>query len=152
MQSWCLPRGASAAAHRRSPSHQGVARHRRSSPVANGFAMHACMRTVPWSKRSSVMSDVSTFRLYLLRATYLLIAVGLGITIWPDLVQHALAGNPTPRATPSLLAGVSLLALLGLRFPLRMLPLLLFELIWKSIWLIAVALPLWNAHQIDADT
>ena len=98
------------------------------------------------------MSDVSTFRLYLLRATYLLIAVGLGITIWPDLVQHALAGNPTPRATPSLLAGVSLLALLGLRFPLRMLPLLLFELIWKSIWLIAVALPLWNAHQIDADT
>ena len=98
------------------------------------------------------MTDVSTFRLYLLRATYLLIVVGLGVTIWPDLIHHAIMGDPTPRATPSLLAGVSLLALVGLRFPLMMLPLLIFELAWKSIWLIAVALPLWSAHQIDADT
>ena len=34
------------------------------------------------------MSDVSTFRLYLLRATYLLIAVGLGFVIWPNLLHH----------------------------------------------------------------
>jgi hypothetical protein len=33
-----------------------------------------------------------------------------------------------------------------------MLPVLLFELIWKSIWLLTVALPLWSVHQIDADT
>lgn len=44
------------------------------------------------------------------------------------------------------------MAALGLRYPLQMLPLLLFELVWKSIWLIAVAYPLWSAQQIDADT
>lgn len=98
------------------------------------------------------MTEVSTFRLYLLRATYLLILVGLGFTIWPGIIQHAIAGDPTPGATSSLLAAVSVLAVLGIRYPLQMLPLLLFELLWKSIWLIAVALPLWSANQIDADT
>ncbi|MBL0124276.1 MAG: hypothetical protein IPP88_16655 [Betaproteobacteria bacterium] len=98
------------------------------------------------------MAEVSTFRLYLLRATYLLILVGLGFAIWPGIVSHAIAGDPTPRAASSLLAAVSVLAALGIRYPLQMLPLLLFELVWKSIWLIAVAFPLWSAQQMDADT
>jgi hypothetical protein len=92
--------------------------------------------------------DVSTFRLYLMRATYLLIAAGLSVEIWPQILSHPLSMHG---ATTSLLAGVSVLAVLGLRYPLRMLPLLLFELVWKSIWLIAIAYPLWRANQMDGN-
>jgi hypothetical protein len=49
-----------------------------------------------------------------------------------------------------MLGAISILAILGIRYPLKMLPVLFFELTWKSIWLIAVALPLWSSNQMDA--
>lgn len=98
------------------------------------------------------MYEVSTFRLYLLRATYLLIVVGLGFVIWPGIIHHSYAWALRYGDTSSLLAGVSAMAVLGIRYPLKMLPLLLFELTWKSIWLIAIALPLWQTHQINPET
>jgi hypothetical protein len=97
---------------------------------------------------TAAITDVSTFRLYLMRATYLLIAVGLSVEIWPQLLNHPMAMHG---ATSSLLAGISLLAVVGLRYPLKMLPLLMFELVWKSIWLIAIAYPLWSANRMDTD-
>jgi hypothetical protein len=93
--------------------------------------------------------EVSLFRLYVLRAAYLLFAVGLGSSIWPQVVHHPLTAHAI---APSLLAGLSALWALGIRYPLKMLPLFLFELVWKSVWLLSVALPLWSAHRMDADT
>ena len=96
------------------------------------------------------MTDVSLLRLYAMRALYLLIAVGLAFDIWPQLTHHAL--TLWHGVGVSLLTAMSVLAVLGIRYPLKMLPLLFFELAWKAIWLTAVALPLWSAHRIDADT
>jgi hypothetical protein len=98
------------------------------------------------------MTDLSLWRLYLLRAGYLLIFVGLALMIWPSLIHHREGWPLMNSVVSALLAAVSVLAALGLRYPLQMLPVLLFELAWKSIWLVAVAWPLWRAGPLDPDT
>lgn len=55
------------------------------------------------------MSEVSIFRLYLLRAMYLLIAVGLGITIWPGLLSPPDNLSHMAGVVRSVLGAVSLL-------------------------------------------
>ena len=97
-------------------------------------------------------TPVSLWRLYLLRAMYLIIVVGLGIEIWPGIIHHPKPWELMYGVVQCVLAAVSLLAILGLRYPLQMLPLLLFELVWKSLWLLVVAVPLWSAQQMDART
>jgi hypothetical protein len=98
------------------------------------------------------LTALSLPRLYALRAGYLLLVVGLGLTIWPGIIHHDQPWTLMQGVVHCMLAAMSLLAVLGLRYPLQMLPLLLFEVAWKSIWLIVVALPLWSAHRMDADT
>jgi hypothetical protein len=97
------------------------------------------------------MAEISTLRLYLLRACYLLIAVGLAAMIWPGILSH---GDDVPHmntAVRSLLGAVSLLSLLGLRYPLKMLPILFFEIIWKAIWILSFGLPLWRKGLLTGD-
>jgi hypothetical protein len=98
------------------------------------------------------MHEPSTFRLYLLRGTYLIMVVGLGTDIWPGLLFHTKPWDLWRGVGESLLATVALLALLGLRYPLKLLPLLFFEMVWKTIWLVVIALPLWRAGQVDQGT
>ena len=80
--------------------------------------------------------DVSLFRLYLLRATYLFGAVRGALFILPPLIQ------PTGRGMiDSIMAGLWVGTIFGLRYPLQLLPVLLFEFIWKTIWLLDFKLP-----------
>ncbi|MCU1323438.1 MAG: hypothetical protein JWM43_3087 [Acidobacteriaceae bacterium] len=96
------------------------------------------------------MNEVSLVRLYTLRLCYLILAVGLGLYMWPSVIHHTPNFAVAHGIQLSLLAGLGLTAVLGVRYPLQMLPLLLFELIWKTIYLFAFALPLWSAHQVNA--
>ncbi len=113
---------------------------------------HSGPSPAPRRARSVVMTQVPLWRLYMLRACYLILVVGLGLTIWPGVIHHDRPWTLMQGVVHAMLAAMSVLAILGLRYPLQMLPLLFFELAWKAIWLVAVALPLWSAHQMDADT
>jgi hypothetical protein len=94
--------------------------------------------------------EVSLFRLYTLRASYFVMAAGLAVFVWPSVLHHSSAFALTAGVRVALLAGLGATAALGLRYPVQMLPILLFELTWKAIYLIAFAFPLWSAHQITA--
>lgn len=95
------------------------------------------------------MHDVSTFRLHLLRAMYLLVALGLGLTIWPLILSPPDTVADHRTVIWSLLGALGLLMLLGLRYPLKMLPLMLFELLWKLVWVLAFALRMWRDTGLD---
>lgn len=99
------------------------------------------------------MNEVSLFRLYLLRAAYLFIAVGLCIQVWPGVIMAAVSQEHNwdvmEGVVQCMLASFAALSLLGVRYPLQMLPILLWELLWKTFWLLIVALPAWQNGQMD---
>ena len=97
------------------------------------------------------MSEVSTFRLYLLRAMYLFMAAGLAIFRLPEILQSENLSR-MDSVVFSVLGAMALLAVLGIRYPLKMLPLLFFELLWKSIWVLAFGLPPLLSGQLDPGT
>ena len=88
----------------------------------------------------TVGSELSVRRLHLMRAGYLLMGVGLVLVKWPMLPEAADL-SLYEGVTLCLLTAMSLLAFLGLRHPVALLPVLLFESVWKVLWLSLVALP-----------
>ncbi len=100
----------------------------------------------------TITSEVSTFRLSLLRAMYAFMAVGLAVTRWPGILDPPPGISNAGTVVGSVLAAISLLALLGIRYPLKMLPLLFFELLWKVLWVLGWGLPLWSSGQLAPDS
>src|SRR2546430_7581333 len=93
----------------------------------------------------TMSKETSTVRLYLMRIVYLGNFVFLGLQVWPEIINHVGAWDPVKGVAFSFWAALSALSGLGLRYPLKMLPLLLLQLLYKLVWLIAVALPQWAA-------
>ncbi len=103
-------------------------------------------------KGTAAPAQVSLPRLHLLRLGYLVIAAGLAVTKWPLIVNHEAPWPLFEGVETCMLVALSLLSFLGLRYPVKMLPILLFELAWKFIWVAVVVLPLWTSDQLDPAT
>jgi len=95
------------------------------------------------------MHEVSLVRLYILRAMYLFIVAGLGVFMWPGILDPAQHWELMQGQATCMLAAFSLLCLLGLRYPLQMLPVLLWEVTWKTLWLLIVPFPQWLAGHVN---
>ncbi len=102
------------------------------------------------ARRPAVDAELSTRRLNVLRAGYAFMGVGLAIVKWPALFQNLESVPLMEGVVTCMLTALSLLVFLGLKYPVRMLPVLLFEVAWKAIWIAAVALPHLTAGTLNA--
>jgi hypothetical protein len=99
-----------------------------------------------------VAGELPVHRLNMMRVGYLFMGVGLAVVKWPLVIDYDRSMPLFEGVVAVLLTGMSLLAFLGLRYPVRMLPILLFECVWKLIWLAVVALPSVAAGDTDKAT
>jgi len=93
--------------------------------------------------------DLSTWRLNVMRIGYLVMGLGLAVVKWPVVIGYDRSTPLFEGVVAVILTAMSLLAFLGLRYPVRLLPILLFESLWKVIWLGVVALPAVAAGEVD---
>ena len=93
--------------------------------------------------------DTTLLRLYFMRLLYLLNFAMLGLQVWPTIINHPGPWDPVKGVSYSFWAALSALSILGLRYPLKMVPLLLLQLLYKSIWILAVALPMWSTFRSE---
>lgn len=105
----------------------------------------------PTTATQRVSGQLPLWQVNLLRVGYLVMGGGLAIKKWPLLFGHA-PWELMEGTVQCLLIAMSVLALLGLRYPVRMLPILLFEVTWKLLWLGVVALPLWLNGELAGST
>ena len=96
-------------------------------------------------------TSLSVRRMNLMRIGYLVMVVGLALVKWPLFFQDGGIGSlPVfEGVVAALLTAMSILALIGLKHPVRMLPVLVFESWWKVIWLAAVGVPHLSAGSMD---
>jgi hypothetical protein len=87
---------------------------------------------------------VRRINIYLLRALYALMFFMLGQTTWTEILTHQGPWDPNKAVTWCVWTGFSVVAGLGILHPLKMLPILLLEIVYKVLWLAIVAYPLWS--------
>ena len=102
--------------------------------------------------RTAADEELSTRSLNVMRIGYAFLGVGLAIVRWPLLIQDASSLPLMEGVVTCLLTAMSLLAFLGLRYPAQLLPILLFEVAWKVIWIAAVAIPHLVSDDMNAAT
>ena len=97
-------------------------------------------KVVPADERLAPVrdSDVPLWRLYVLRAGFLLFAVA-GFFVHPQWIIEPILTNRV--MILAFTGGLWVMSFFGLRYPLQMLPIFLLELVFQTMWLLRFGLP-----------
>jgi hypothetical protein len=67
---------------------------------------------------------------------------------WSQILNHKGTWNSVNAAAWCMWGAYSLISFIGIIYPLKMLPVVLFEVIYKVTWLVIVAYPLWIKNEL----
>ena len=91
---------------------------------------------------------VRPFNVYFLRLLFLVVFLFLGKDAWTSLLTHRSSWDPYTTAAFCMWAGFALISLIGVFHPLKMLPLMIFEVMYKVLYLVLVSYPLWSTNRL----
>lgn len=91
---------------------------------------------------------VRPINIYLLRVLFGLMAVFLGADAWTHIATFSGVWEPAAAAAWCMWAAFALLAVVGVVNPVKMLPLVMLEIVYKVLWLAVVAYPLWSKNEL----
>jgi hypothetical protein len=91
---------------------------------------------------------VRPINIYLLRLLFLLVVVFVASDSWLTILKHQGQWDHVKAAAVCMWAAYSVLSIFGLINPLKWLPIVMFEIFYKIIWLVIVAYPLWSTNQL----
>ena len=91
---------------------------------------------------------VPRINIYLLRILFTLMFIFLSYDSWTHIIKHTGTWEVTDAAAWCMWASYSIISFIGILRPLKMLPIILFEIIYKVTWLLVVAYPLWKKNEL----
>ena len=94
-------------------------------------------------------NHVPKWRLNLMRGLFFLNFLSLAFDNWSTILFPQEQMDTLSGVAISFWASFSLLNLFGIRYPLKFVPILLLQLLYKSAWIIGVYLPASNTGNLD---
>lgn len=91
---------------------------------------------------------VPRINLFLLRLLFTLMFLFLTYEAWDYIFHHRGPWDITKAAAWCMWGSYSAISFIGIRHPLKMLPIVLFEIVYKTAWLCIVAYPLWRQGEL----
>lgn len=94
---------------------------------------------------SEKYEGVRPVNIYLLRLLYFLMIAGVASEAWKTIATHEGPWDHTKAVAWCVWAAYPTLSVFGLLKPLKWLPIVIFMIFYKTLWLFVVAYPLWRA-------
>lgn len=94
-------------------------------------------------------SEIGKIRLYAMRIVFFLTFIGLAPGAWQEIISPNETVEAYYGVAVSFWAALSVLALIGIVYPVKMMPLLILQFSYKLVWLVGVGYPLYSQGLLD---